>query len=312
MYNTETKNEFLKTRSSEANKKTASAILAGYEKIEEKTRKDIGEFTAEEIINAMNEVGYASQKRAVDVLRILRGYKKWYADRTGLDACSWDKIDGSMIKVADTLREEIIESISEINDLTLAVPTDQCEMAFPLVYILWYGITVDEAIELNKEDVGVSESKIAIFTDRLGKTIIDDPKAVEVIKNYARTDEVVRMKPTPQKYYKEYTGKFFCKIYTENTTQTKKPITRAYMNSTWCSFRDRYGLNESPKLPSINGVLLSGRLSRMFLEEIAKGSIGDEFIKKEFDFKYKNELSCKKMINDVRRQYKAYKEAFGK
>lgn len=313
MYNAEIKNEFLDTRSSDANRKTASCILASYEKIESDIyHKDLGEFSAEEIINAMNAVGYASRKRVADVLRILRGYKKWYSLKNGLDADSWDGIASEKIKIEDALKEEFVESILVLNDLTAEVPIDQCEMAYPLMYMLWYGITVEEAIELNKEDVGISESKIAIFTERLGKTVVDNPKAVEVVRNYANTDEIVRMKPTAQKYYKEYTGKFFCKIFTENTTQTKKPITKAYMNSTWCSFRDRYELNGNPKLPSINGVLTSGRMYRMSVEENEKGSVSDEFIKKEFDFRYAKELSNKKMINDVRRQYKAYKEAFGK
>lgn len=312
MYNVEIKNKYLDTRSSEANRKTVSSLLASYEEIESDYHKDLGEFSSEEIVNAMNTIGYPTRKRVTDVLRLLRGYRKWYSQHMGLDGMAWDNIRSEDIEIADTLRSETLKDIDEINVLTAKVPTDQCEMSFPLIYMLWYGIEVGEAIELNTEDVAISENKIAIYTERMGKTVIDNPKAVEVISLYAKTDVVVRMKPNPQRFYKEYTGKFFSKIYTENTTQDKKPITKAYLNSTWCSFRDRYELTGDPKLPSINGVLTSGRMFRLLAEENENGSASDEFIKKEFNFCYENQLSNKKMINNVRRQFKAYKEAFYK
>lgn len=311
MYNVGIKTEYLDTRLSEVNRKVVSSLLASYEKIESDVyHKDLGEFSSEEIVNAMNTIGYSSRKRVTDVLRLLRGYRNWYSQRMGLDGSTWDDISSEDIEIADALRNETLKDIEEINILTAKVPTDQCEMSFPLIYMLWYGIEANEAIELNTEDVAVFENEIIIYTVRLGKTVINNPKAVEVIGSYAKTDSVVRMKPNAQRFYKEYTGKFLSKIYTENTTQNKKPITKAYLNSTWCSFRDRYALTGNPKLPSINGVLASGRMSRLLAEENENGSASDEFIKKEFNFCYENQLSNKKMINNVRRQFEAYKEVF--
>lgn len=188
MYNENVKMAFIDTLPKNG-KNEFAALFALTEERETAYGKDVAEFSREEYIAMVNELGYSQYESVNGAIVKLKRYKKWYAKEYQKDFSFLDFEFGVRdIDLSKRFREQLIYKF----DLIINVPPDYkpsngC-VALPFLVFTYYGIDSTDIIKLDHEDVVFSSDFVIVHCNGT-KIKITDPTAVKILRDFDQFTE---------------------------------------------------------------------------------------------------------------------------
>lgn len=158
---------------------------------ERKYGLDLGDMNEEQLLDIMNHVGDLSYMRSIDRLQRLHGYINWYSKRENHYPTT---IDWHDIDLSQTFRETMIGNPGQIiTDWEKKYPCEDGWYIIPMYLLLWYGMEMQEIVDLAKEDVEILFDVVKIHRKnvRRGSNVLEIPgrEAAMCFQKYASFTE---------------------------------------------------------------------------------------------------------------------------
>lgn len=120
---------------------------------ENKYGVDLGDMTEDQVLDMLNHVGDLSYMRSMDRTQKLHSYIRWYAKKKNHYPTI---VDWRCVDLTDTFRETMVGNADRIiTDWEQKYPCEDGWMIIPLYLLLWYGMEMQEIVDLKKEDVEI-------------------------------------------------------------------------------------------------------------------------------------------------------------
>jgi hypothetical protein len=313
-YNLEQKKEYLDTR---PNNKAINDIISLFKRIgammEKPLNKDISDMNQQEFLGMFVSLQIYDYTTIRKTLSLIRDYIDW--------AIAHGKSQ-SQINVARLVNAE---DISIEKNLELACVKDDLDLKDkvytvyefgngytppPLLFLMWIGIPIKDAILLKNEDVDTLNGIVHYG----GKQLVIPESMIETFRDYKATDVGVR--DGYRGSYQLFMGEsdyFLKKIYKDVISLRRaanEPINYATITSVLSNFKNKYfDITGKRILLNNNSIVLSGELYRLYQQEQNGVELTDEILVGDKALE-KSKSNIKVMAYDKRLQYEAYKKVF--
>ncbi|MCC8023498.1 MAG: hypothetical protein LIO46_06975 [Clostridiales bacterium] len=144
-------------------------------KLETLLDKDVAFFSDGEFLPLFEEHAWHTQNVVNNKKGLIRSYMRWYRKR-GLP--SWERVD--IVNTLDTIQHERLagaqvyraywfcefQELQQALDLALSeysgIDVREHDVSLALVYLAWFGISIEEALELRKQDLSDTQDIICL------------------------------------------------------------------------------------------------------------------------------------------------------
>lgn len=181
MYNEDAKNKFIEIQGKVGG--VYKPLFASTEEMENEIGKDVAEFSKDESIEVVTRMKYNQFESVNTAITRLKRYKKWYAKTYNKDFMYKDiEFYPKDLDLSATFREQLIFKVSDIIIPDKAKPENGNPM-MPAIVLTFYGLSMDEIVDLNRSDVKLTET-MAIISYGKKKIEIVEPYDVHILRTF--------------------------------------------------------------------------------------------------------------------------------
>lgn len=150
---------------------------------EEEIGRDIGDMEIGDLNKTLEAAGAESYIKLVRYLRYLRKYLDWYFETQSPTIPMVTQPDWRQIDLTPYFQKTMIRGPEQIVSDWFDVKPEDGYYIQPIYILAWYGIPLQNALEIKKSDVSFGGGKVTIQYDG-GELVIDDEISVSVLRNY--------------------------------------------------------------------------------------------------------------------------------
>ena len=271
MYNEEIKQLYFQTLSEKSRYGISSTICKYADTGEPVFGKELGEFTANELLRTAALQDYVTWASLASSLTRLSRYHEWYVENYGGRSYTYNEISPYLVDISQSMKRNLVGSITELNSLVSKLSLGDCDIALPVAYMSWYGIDINDVISLEEKDVLITGDSVNIVPLEMS---ITEPYAVKVFDDYKNTNSTIKYRRNGQEFFKQPGKCFIRPIYTGNSKWSNNSVTPRNVN--YAFDRDRSLLGEKAQKFQRKNILLSGQLNALQITEKEKGFLSDE------------------------------------
>ena len=198
MYNADIKLRYMATIYDKTYKSICCGIFGKVRKFEDAAGKDVAEFSRDEILDMLQQFEFISYQSVRSYLIHLRAYSEWYCILNEIDAVPGvNAISTREVDISDGISKSLLSSPEElalwIENMGLVQALDPLA---PLLCLVWYGISADDAKHLRDVDIG-QRGKVRVWK----ATYQIEPPLIGIVMRYMtgvkdESDSELLIKPT--------------------------------------------------------------------------------------------------------------------
>jgi len=302
MYNEAVKCEFIESLDQDVLKQFVKSFFNRTDRLfEKKLGKDLAEMNDREIVDNFKKLPQISYATVRTHLAIVRKYLKWYNNNISpVDMTEINKISTYDIDISLCLSKVIIKDEKELEVSLSFLSAKDGYFEIPTLLLSWYGITLDEILDLKNTDVMLKENYALIRTPNKTYKITSE-YTINCLSDYKFVKSSKRKHHGVWTVYPDDLGYFIKNMVQKNSKITGSRVLDKNVRKKITQYNRL--LPKGFKEVTVDKVLLSGKLNRLVDFENKFGSIPQEVLLTELGGKQSS-------LKEVTALYESYKKAF--